>query len=579
MAAEEVTIKTIVQLVHIDETGDSYYRMRWPLRDLAAQDPTLRIINLQHNAAERYSLIEQADLAVIYQSHDIDLLPIIRRRHQAGKKTIVEYNDNFYAPATPSPVQEGWSSPLLWASYEMMIQAADDVQVTGPGLLELFSARFGNKRIEVLENHLPFRPEPVDVLWKDRSAALDQGRIVIGWAGSVGHMADLIALSPMLRSLVARYPNVYIAMMGNESIPEVLGLPSGRFSFVPWGTMEQYFLFLRTLHIGIAAALDTPYNRCRSDIKAVEFSAQAVAPILSQVLPYEEFQKATGCLSFSGVAALNSELEQLIQHPQEIKRRAAEAHSYVTEKRIGVDHRRRLELYSELLPAEPAKVSFSIPAGYHEVAGTPETEYRSQKALNTIARLLHEKQFGPAAAVAKQAMEQNPYSAEVTLQYLKILRVQNQALAAQSQIVQAIQHAANNFPHDLRFSLLHASAAPTPADQVAVWEKIVEHIKGWPAAARFFQRDVLKNLLPALNRNPLLIEVAQQVAVIFPMVITLRLELGIIFEQSGHDQPALEQFKPALTLLDVVSGNVEQPAADRKYILTWCEALESRLKG
>jgi len=37
--------------------------------------------------------------------------------------------------------------------------------------------------------------------------------------------------------------------------------------------MDEYFKFLQTITIGLAPLIDTPYNRCRSDVKAIEYSA------------------------------------------------------------------------------------------------------------------------------------------------------------------------------------------------------------------------------------------------------------------------------------------------------------------
>ena len=47
---------TIVQLVLVNDTGDSFYRMRWPGAELTKQNPKLRVINLDAQAKERFEL-------------------------------------------------------------------------------------------------------------------------------------------------------------------------------------------------------------------------------------------------------------------------------------------------------------------------------------------------------------------------------------------------------------------------------------------------------------------------------------------------------------------------------------------
>ncbi len=93
MKASDTTF-TILQLALMDETGDSYYRMRWPAAELAQQAPGWRVLNLDSRSEDRYRWALEADLFIAYQSSDIDLLPIIRRRRELGKKTLVEYNDS-----------------------------------------------------------------------------------------------------------------------------------------------------------------------------------------------------------------------------------------------------------------------------------------------------------------------------------------------------------------------------------------------------------------------------------------------------------------------------------------------------
>ena len=248
------TVPTIVQLSQIDETGDSYYRMRWPARALAAQRPW-RIMTVQASAQQRYEWALHADVVVAVQSHDFDLIPVFRARRAKGLRTFVEYNDHFYSPPLWSPVAREWCDPRMWGAYEKLMDEADGVLVTGPGLAELFASRIPEERITILKNHLPESPPTFADLLKRKP----QG-FVIGWAGSLGHMADLLAVLPLLTKIVQDTPGAKLALMGNESIPSFIDLPPEKFSFTPWGTMAEYFAFWEGVHIGVAPALPTDYN-------------------------------------------------------------------------------------------------------------------------------------------------------------------------------------------------------------------------------------------------------------------------------------------------------------------------------
>ena len=276
--------RTILQLVHIDETGDSYYRMRWPGNELSKQVPNWRVISLDARAKERFEWALKADLLFLFQSHDYDLIPILHQRRALGRKTIVEYNDNFYDPPVTSPVFEAWSNPLIWDAYERIMNLGDALVVTGPGLKELFSKKT-QKPIYELKNQLPdLKLIDFEMLWADTSR-----EVVLGWGGSQGHLPDLFSFFPAIRTLMKEFPNLKLHMMGNAAIPNYLDLPSERFRFTEWGSMRQYFQFLEKVHLGFAPLRDTPYNRCRSDIKAVEMASRGALPILPNFLPYHEF--------------------------------------------------------------------------------------------------------------------------------------------------------------------------------------------------------------------------------------------------------------------------------------------------
>ena len=229
--------RTIVQLSLMNDTGDSCYRMRWPARALSEKRSSWRVINLDSQAKERFEWAEQADLLVVFQSNDYDLLTIIDKRKAAGKKTLIEYNDNFYSPPAASPVANDWRSPLLWQTYESLIQAGDGLIVTGPGLEELFSSQ-ESKAIHVLENHYPEDIPDFETVFK-----APEEEIILAWGGSVGHISDFLWILPTIKELLAEYPQLKFHAMGTDAIPELVKLPEDRFQYTPWGSMQQYFDF------------------------------------------------------------------------------------------------------------------------------------------------------------------------------------------------------------------------------------------------------------------------------------------------------------------------------------------------
>jgi hypothetical protein len=288
--------------------------MRWPAQALARQNPDWLVVNLDFRSQDRIEWALAADLLVLLHCGDVEFFPVIEKRKALGKKTIIEMNDNFYEPQAWNPARFHWDSPLVWARYEKLIDMADGVLVSGPGLMQLHSKRAQGKLFE-LPNHLPKIEENFENLW-DKKA---RSEVVIGWGGSAGHMVDLIWVVPVLKKLLAEFPNLKIKLMGDVSTPSFVGLPPDRLKFEPWGSMQNYFEFWKEVHIGIAPMLENPYNNCRSDIKAIEIAGSASATIISNLLPYRELINNRGFSGFKTLKEFETKLRKLLTNREEMQ--------------------------------------------------------------------------------------------------------------------------------------------------------------------------------------------------------------------------------------------------------------------
>jgi tetratricopeptide (TPR) repeat protein len=566
--SDKMDTYTILQLVLMDDTGDSCYRMRWPGKDLAGQMPSWRIINLDAQAEERFVWGEQADLLVIYQSNDLDLLPLIERRRASGKKTLVEYNDNFYQPPPASPAAKPWTSPLIHQSYEQFIRIADGLIVTGPGLLELFSQRFA-QAIHVLENHLPEEPQPFEANWSE-----PVGELCLGWAGSLGHMADLLAVTPTLHALLEKIPELKLCIMGNEAIPDLLHVPQNRFSYTPWGTMSQYFDFWKPLHIGIAPLLETPYNRSRSDIKAVEISSCAVLPIVQQFLPYEKFLAETGIRPFTSFTELAAMVEHYAADHQALREDARRCHRYVKEKRVGARRFERLELYRRMLGNSlPTDFAWPFPAGYHETLGTKQEVTSSTHKLKSVQSLLGQNKRDQALKAVDQAVADNPYNPDLLLAKLKLY-----ISASNPAIMRMIDQAQEKFPADLRFSFLKLRLAPDAASLVTGWTTVIEFLQAClPESRQVYAAEAVRIFSEQVRRCTNLYPAAGALLDLFPDSALLRFTLAELYEWQGNYAEALVHYEWLHQAQRIYAENKDFLATlQDNYCPVLIEALQAR---
>ncbi|NLF25598.1 MAG: glycosyltransferase family 4 protein [Deltaproteobacteria bacterium] len=561
--------RTILQIVLINETGDSYYRMRWPGRQLSEQAPTWRVINLDANAKERFEWGEKADLLVLYQSHDLDLLPLIKRRRDLGKKTLVEYNDNFYAPAPSSPVSKEWSSPLLWQIYETFMRESDGVLVTGTGLVELFSQKTKTP-LYIMENHMPQDPPAFDQVWPGSDGALQ-----IGWAGSLGHMPDILAATPLLKRILEIDPQIKIHLMGNSSIPDMLQLPRERLHFTEWGSMEQYLKFWEPVHIGLAPLIDTPYNRCRSDVKALEMSAQGVLPLLTNALPYRDFSEKTGSPGLSSFAEFFERVEFYHLNRDELEAQARRCHDYVCSSRVGTRRLERLELYKRMLPSERDTFAWPVEAGYHEFpAGVAEPSSHSRTVVQ-INQNIKAKNYAQAHEIAARAVLQNPWSADLQLLELRCLAsVKIGALAPKMEM------ALRRFPDDLRFRLMQLALLTVDSELALVWEAVIRKLRDAGSTyQRAFEGEVVAMLCRQIQLRPAFGPIGEALLELFPSNAELKFAMAFHYTRRGAADKAYPLFEELAAARRNFGLNQRFLSdLDTSFIETWTAAVKARRK-
>jgi glycosyltransferase involved in cell wall biosynthesis/tetratricopeptide (TPR) repeat protein len=282
--------------------GDQVYRARQPSADLAAV-PGIFTVCATWLSPWAHALAEAADVLVLCQSVDLDFLPLLRRRRLAGRLTVVEFNDNFLAPQAHNPVGAFYRNPINHSLARQLGALADRLQFSTPGLQDLFAGL--NVHSDVLANAL-VDPTPVPRRHK-RSASLRHGTRHLGWAGSAGHLEDIRWVLPCVQQVLAQRPDVSLHIMAPETLRTLFDwVPPGRLHFRSSGPFQDYVQFLRGLDVGLAPLLPTAFNRCRSDVKYVEYSMAGVPAVYSAGPAYANSVDdgatgllATGCDDFT----------------------------------------------------------------------------------------------------------------------------------------------------------------------------------------------------------------------------------------------------------------------------------------
>lgn len=118
------------------------------------------------------------------------------------------------------------------------------------------------------------------------------GRKVLGWAGGASHARDIHVATPAVRRFLRQFPDWDLALNGTD-FRSSFKVPEARVTYTPWVNMidnlDLYYELLSPFDIGICPVLDTKFARSKSAIKAIEYSAQGIPVIASDVQPYREF--------------------------------------------------------------------------------------------------------------------------------------------------------------------------------------------------------------------------------------------------------------------------------------------------
>jgi tetratricopeptide (TPR) repeat protein len=146
-----------------------------------------------------------------------------------------------------------------------------------------------------------------------------------------------------------RQRHVRFELMGDPALAEPFaGLGADRFRLVMPGSLSHYLQWLEGLDIGLAPLLPTAYNRCRSDVKFLEYASRSLVPLLQNLDPYRYLASTGAALLFDDADGLIRQLDRLVADPELRVAIATTAHALVSRERQLSQHApARLAVYRD----------------------------------------------------------------------------------------------------------------------------------------------------------------------------------------------------------------------------------------
>lgn len=367
--------------------GDYFYRTHAPGLSMAQAEDVF-VVNTTNVHRKKDQFMREADVLILKNICDPDILPLIRKRKLDKKLTVYEIADDLKALQPWNPVYSFYENKENVSLVYRLASYCDALQVTSPELQRLYGHL--NANCEVFPNQIAHLP-PERVL-------KESSEIVIGWGGSHGHLEDMSEIAePLMRWIMTR-SNVILHLMCSEPIRNLFDpLPAHKKRYTPPGSIDKYYDFLTQIHIGIAPLMDTAFNRSRSDIKFLEYAASGVVPVLARLEPYSSSVKngKTGFL-YEGTSELIDILSRLIEDASLSRKVVKEARKYVIRERLQSDHvKDRIDFYRDRLKGvngveHPNRRSIQCFKGWIKLTGAVETGRHLRLLPTRFENFLHD---------------------------------------------------------------------------------------------------------------------------------------------------------------------------------------------
>jgi glycosyltransferase involved in cell wall biosynthesis len=255
-----------------DMWGCAWYRAHVPGVELMRRGHEVVLHNKVHPPS-----VDACDIVVFQRPSTSQAASALEQALAAGKRVVVDIDDDMWSIHPSNPAFAHWNGTQRQVVLEFCLSAAELVTVSTPDLQSI--VRPMNRNVTIIPNMLPAEHWPSERVRRQRG-----GRLVVGWAGSRHHEVDLALLTGTAETLLEGHPDVEVAIAGMKEIPF---RPHDRIRFIDGVMIEQYPSTLAQFDVGMIPLVDARFNRCKSDLKFLEYSMIGIPTVASKVAPYE----------------------------------------------------------------------------------------------------------------------------------------------------------------------------------------------------------------------------------------------------------------------------------------------------
>ena len=330
-----------------DNGGCGNYRMRWPGQAVKALGHDVVVLEkwpqviVDRGKVIGFAQRFEADIVVIQRPARTGYLDIIDLMHARGSRVVVDMDDDLSCihPLNPAfiPYQQ---KDMHWQFAIEACEKADLVTCSTEALAE----RYGPGHSVVLPNCIPE--------WYLNVAAVRDERTTVGWAGlTATHPKDLdITHGAVNQALAMTKEESRFMAIGDDKTFYKLGIKQrAPHVFVPGVPMVAYPTALAKLDIGIVPLETSKFNDAKSWLKALEYAACGVVPVVSPTPDNLKMVEAGAAVSASSPAEWADKLKSLIQNDQDRKALTESAKDFARKYTIEANAERWWDAWSSIM--------------------------------------------------------------------------------------------------------------------------------------------------------------------------------------------------------------------------------------
>lgn len=332
-----------VAVLPADTSGCGMYRLCWPATFIQQVRPDWHITVHQPNSVHIATGPDGGATAVkgLPDPRTLDLIVIQRVGRQGplaflhwaqrqGVAVVVDADDAMWCIDRDNMAWKAWNSDgnhngMHWRWADKAAEAADLTTVTTDAL----ARRYGKHgRVEVLPNRI--HPEVLDCSsirdqWDDTPA--------VGWSGFVRtHPKDLDVVGDAVRRALAETGAVCRVIADGPGAERAWGLPEGSVEQLgPYQLGPEFFAAMTAIDIGLVPLDGTLFNRAKSSLKALEFSAMGVPVIATPTPANRHLGRDIPMLYASTPGEWYEQIMRLLRDPAERLERGQAARNAVLE--------------------------------------------------------------------------------------------------------------------------------------------------------------------------------------------------------------------------------------------------------